>query len=321
MAGTRTTDFPAASAINSGDSVVGNVGGVTKKIPIELLGNESDMGLAFAPKPGKTSDLIKWNGKTVLWLGTSIPAGDTTGSYPKEACNKIGANCYNQALGSSMIRKARKDGSYVGLSYQLLTNSLSQTIAEKNSIISNWSTIQPTLVAGAPADITPYIPLMLSASYENRLVPYLNGTFPAPDLIVIDHGYNDYQCAVLSGTQDNTTDFTTVPTPRNDRNYFLGAINYIVDVIFSFKPKMRIAFGGHYENQLYPNIATAQQTAASYWEFPLYKLWEKTGWSQQLISGVTAKDTWLTTDHLHPNEPDSRKLLTDLYAYFLTTIF
>jgi hypothetical protein len=118
-------------------------------------------------------------------------------------------------------------------------------------------------------------------------------------------------------------DFTSVPGTRDNYYYFLGALNKLVDIILKANPKQRIAFSGHYENLTQPNIATAQLTAAALWIFPIQKLWEKTGWSDQIVpgSGISIKNSWLTTDNLHPVEADSKALLANYCSQFLTNIY
>jgi hypothetical protein len=319
-----------------------------------------------------------WRGKNILWIGTSIPA---TG-YPEIACGKIGANCNNQALGSSMMRVSHRNGTIDGIPFSSFYRSLMKTIAESNWLIANWNNSTGTAVGssptawttflvttyinnnlsirsqltGAPVDINTiesgsltYADVMRGASFENRVLPYLPGTRvnslgqtvgngyingvglgvdgvagPICDLIVIDHGYNDYNSAAITGVAtDSPTDFTTVPGTRDNYYYFLGAANKLIDLCTKANPKIRIAFSGHYENLTQPNVATAQQTLASLWLFPILKLWEKTGWSQQTVpvSGVTIKNSWLSTDGLHPVEADSKGLIANYCSQFLTNIY
>jgi hypothetical protein len=312
-----------------------------------------------------------WNGKNILYLGTSIPYQGLpiNNSYPELAANAVGATVNNQALSSSMMRTSHKDGQVTGTPWTIFMRSLCMTIAEKNYIIANWTNVSGTPIGTAPTAFTAALTLpiyinlnnagstvptdlsqpygsgtyasdMRAASYENRVLPFLPGTQTnsigqtvgngynngvlvgvVADLIVIDHGYNDNQGGIVGTPADTTNDFTTVPATRNDARYFIGAFNFLLDVIYKANPKARVAITGHYENQLYPNIAIAQQTAASYWGVSFLKLWEKLGWSQQIVPGTSTKvkDIWLS-DGIHPADSQSRQLIADnLYHFFNTT--
>lgn len=292
------------------------------------LQNTSDLLLALTGVPSTSSsdlfDLLTGTflrvNKTILVLGTSIPAG---GKYWDAAATKLSMKCINNAIGSSPIRIAKADGSTTGMAWQNLCYALAHTIAEKQNIIDNWATIRTTLVGSPPVTLTAddkaYI---LGCSYGNLLTPYLDGTQPAPDAIIIDHGYND------NFATDTDTDYKTIPALRNNRNYFLGAMNYIVDHILSYKPYMRIIIAGHYENTLKTRISEAQLNFAQTWEFPIVKTWEQTGWSQQIApntqqywsqapwnlystgqdttQNMTMKRFWLPDD-LHPYTDTSGK--------------
>ncbi|MVM35235.1 hypothetical protein GO755_34760 [Spirosoma sp. HMF4905] len=272
-----------------------------------------------------------------IWLGgTSIPA---LGGYWELASEAVGATLINQAVPSSTIRKADKTGSWAGVPWQNVAYSLSMTLAEKRALISGWSTYSAVLGNSPPNVLTPADTVyFLNCSYERSLVPYLNGTYPMPDLFVLSHGYND------RFTSETIAEFDTVPATRNNRNYFLGASNYIIDIILSYNPRAKIALEGHYENQLDPRVALGQQTLATYWQFPLLKLWEKTGWGQQKVPGTQA--LWTTVpwssyssgadtahdmsalrywvpDNVHPHSDPSgkaRNLLAGLVTTFLTEL-
>lgn len=146
-------------------------------------------------------DSNQWANKKIWWCGTSIPAGHDQSSglpisglsYPELVAQLLGATVYNVSLGSSMIRANTRTGDYAGGVASSILYSLSQTIDEKEDIISNWSTIKQVLaVVSGYETLTEGIQnTALSSSFENRLLPYLDGTNDMPDLFVIDHGHND----------------------------------------------------------------------------------------------------------------------------------
>jgi hypothetical protein len=293
-----------------------------------------------------------WRGKKILWLGTSIPG---TG-YPQMVGAALGAFVYNAAVGGSMVRAFKYTGSMVGLHYNNCLKALSHTVAEKQGLMDYWSSglnASGVVTAGGtygwkdlltgtpPSDYTTFgsAATILGYSYENLLVAkYLNtvsGSFiAAPDLIVFDHGHNDLN---NSAYDSDDTAAAAIPTTRNNRAYFCGAMNYLIDVIHTYNARAKIVIIGHYESKLYPRIANAQETLADYWDIPICRLWEKPGWSQQTVtttgywsngewvpSGgtsqtITKLHTWLE-DNTHPNTTAAKQLIADNIAEFLKTV-
>lgn len=148
-------------------------------------------------------------GKKILWLGTSIPAGED--SYPQIVSTAIGAHINNQALSCSMIRVAHSDGTIDGIPWTVFNRSLMKTISESRWIIanynnttgrsigtppSNWTwllhstyilkSVSLASVLGVAGDINPpkdmnaqytdgrtYASDIIAASYEHRVLPFL----------------------------------------------------------------------------------------------------------------------------------------------------
>jgi len=247
--------------------------------------------------------------KKVLWMGTSIPYSST---YPANSCAEHGALLTNVSLSSSMIRKQKNNGDYAGLDWTPYTLSLSQTSAEKEYIIANWDAIRSSLVGSPPVTLSEAQQTAIrNSSYEVRLTPNLDA-----DLFIIDHGINDR----YSGESDS--DYYSVPTPFNNRDFFVGAMNYIIEIILTSNPYAKIAIFGFYENTNIPKIATAQQAVANYWQIPIGKTWEYTRWSNKVINGKTMLLNWVP-DGLHPAGDltgNSDLLLDRFAANFLRSI-
>lgn len=195
----------------------------------------------------------QWKGKTILWMGTSIPEGKDTAldsagngkSYPEMVGDQLGANVINIALGSSMIRANTRFGDYTdGYSHNIL-RAFSATSEEKEYLIANWETIRQKL-----RDPDTYETLTdanketcRNSSYEVMLMPYLNGTLPMPDLFVIDHGHNDYKYTLSNGS----TDIGIAPTSANigsnkevafDSNMFNGSSYSGLENVYGSLAKM-----------------------------------------------------------------------------------
>jgi hypothetical protein len=289
--------------------------------------NVSDLSNIVGTVSNKTESY--WKNKNIVWFGTSIPCGTVTNNYPTMVANFIGANITNEAVGFSMARRgiASKTTTsdpygWTGMAWENVAYALGQTLAEKHDLIDNWvSKWQSLLADNPPATLSAGTKnVILDCSYETKLVSRHLGA-NRKDLYIFDHGHND-NATVSNG------DIVTMPTNTRDRGYFLGAMNYLIDLILADNPKARICFISEYENQQHPTTVQAQEMLASYWSYPLCNLADKLGWSQQLITttsswvnGVwtagttskqlTIKQVWLPDD-THPHTDLSGSALTKI---------
>lgn len=104
------------------------------------------------------------------------------------------------------------------------------------------------------------------------------------------------------------------PVETRDINTFYGGINTVIDYILSQNPRARILVIGFYENELRPQVSQMHLKSAQLWEYQIVKLWEKTGWSQQLLTGTdgagkTITQYWMP-DNLHPHSDTTGKANT-----------
>lgn len=229
----------------------------------------------------------RWNGKTILFIGTSIPGG----GYPQIACEILGAKCINNAVGSSVLRKALRDGGGFtqfdpSESDSNYCKAFTATKQEKESLFGN-------------SNYNKY-------SFEELLMPYLNGTNPMPDLFVIDYssddktrtGKNDPYFAQMN-TNSNAVlpadyqlapdGFTAQKGVLFNRNSYTGAMSFIIDLIYQYNPFARIILIGFQNEQLRARMCEAQRVVAAYWQLPILELSKKIGWSQRVITGSKEK--------------------------------
>ena len=245
-----------------------------------------------------------WKGKKIWWCGTSIPAGsDETipgagesiaGNYPTEVGNDLEAIVINKAVGGSMCRANVRTGDYDGANISNITSCLSMTKEEIENFITNYNTLKalPKNTSWPSELSASQITRLRAASFEDRLLPYLDGTYDMPDLFVIDHGHNDYKYTLSGGgsdiglqptvenignelaedvfmTANNNAklvsffgSLTDIPSGRLaefiasvNRNCYIGAVNFIVTLILKYNPHARIMFVSNYE---YENGSASQ---------------------------------------------------------------
>jgi len=172
----------------------------------------------------------------VLWIGTSIPAGNgtLTGTYPLQVKSNLEIKTlYNNSISASGIVKF---SGYLGNGRDGL--DLSETVAEKEARYR--SKVQDGTISEATLN------RYKSASFEKCLLPYINGSVDSCDTVIIDHGYNDRD--VLATEIDSN-----VVLSNKDRSSFIGAFNYIIDKIYAINPKIRIIVIGFYMKDNYYN--------------------------------------------------------------------
>ena len=173
-------------------------------------------------------------GHKVLWIGTSIPAGDgtLTGTYPLQVKSNLEVKTlYNNSIGASGIVKF---SGYLGNGRDGI--DLSETVAEKEARYR--SKVQDGTITEATLN------RYKNASFEKCLLPYINGSVDSCDTVIIDHGYNDRE--VLATEIDSN-----VVLSNKDRSSFIGAFNYIIDKIYAINPKIRIIVIGFYMKDNY----------------------------------------------------------------------
>jgi hypothetical protein len=203
-----------------------------------------------------------WKGKTILVLGTSITA--RPGGFADQLSTLLGATILNRAVGSSGIVWDR--------TVENRPRSLSATVAELDAAygVGTWS----------------------DQSYEQRVIPYINGVSAHADHAHFDMGYNDRDYAL--GTIDST-----------DKATFYGAMNHVLGAIIAARPDITISLqtppslftplGGGY------NTGTADKRSAILalgvrWGLPVFDM------TAVSHLGAAQAGHWIT-DTVHPDTP------------------
>ncbi|WP_288016457.1 hypothetical protein [Microcystis phage Mae-JY04] len=300
----------------------------------------SEVSASAARANNDTINLLNpLRGKTAVWFGTSIPAGGgITGSHVTYIAEALGMTITNEAIGGSAARGGvaarRTTGDtygWTGASYANLRVAMGKSDAECTDLIDNWVSKWRDRVIGtkpaASALSSDEQAVIRGTSYETILDRHL-GDGDRKDYYIFDHGFNDWAWAAQSesspGVTSNLNDLDTVPGTRFDRATFIGAMEFYMNRIWADNSKARIILIGHFDNDRVPNIAAGQELLAFRTKYPLFKLWEKMGWSQQVIvggadNGKTLYEVWLP-DEVHPFSDDSgqaRDLLASLIARWL----
>lgn len=169
------------------------------------------------------SNSIQVTPERVLWVGTSIPAGNALLNYPMLVDAAMNCTVVNKAVGGSVVStstdkaasktKAQWDnyenstntGPYSGV--HLEYGALSQTHAEiENTYRQSLRTAYGNSYYGRDTWITKHLNKLKELSYESLIIPYINGTLDNCTTIIIDHGYNDLGNMVFLGGAFPTTE-------------------------------------------------------------------------------------------------------------------
>lgn len=144
----------------------------------------------------------------VLWIGTSIPAGDiqhgnngTTQStttnlgsnnYPKMVADALGFNLYNNSRGSSFVcfYPPNEDGTANWASASDWSEYSSE-VWKGYSLSASFAQVDEKFGPNGLNCPQWLINNFKSYSYESLIIPYIDGTLASCDTVVIDHGYND----------------------------------------------------------------------------------------------------------------------------------
>ena len=248
------------------------------------------------------------NNFSIVWFGTSIPAG----GYPIIVGKYLNCTVYNEAVGESLVRLgwgknciAKDDeidkwgcsgtdtGSFNPVSNTItaLAKSMSATKAEKQYLIDNLehfeSITNSTLNRKVQTD-----DVIMGYSYEEKLLKYIDSSrddYTPVDLIVFDHGHNDLN-------PDGDPKWDTYQIDNRDKDNYWGAMNFLMDVIRKYNPHQMVCQISHYQGNVdySANFYKAQQQFAEHWGIPFMELYKFTQMSTS--EQVRTSGYWGYTD-------------------------
>ena len=138
---------------------------------------------------------------SVLWLGTSIPAGDISidpqqnNTYPKMVADALGFELYNMAKAGSIVSWYPATPSWTTSAQVAAEFATAYCLsATRQEIYDKYYTVLETIRQNEGLSTTwrdDYLNDFMDSSYETRIIPYIDGTIAKCDGVVIDHGFND----------------------------------------------------------------------------------------------------------------------------------
>lgn len=144
---------------------------------------------------------LKVSSSKVLWIGTSIPAGDISfgdngttdlgsNNYPKMVADSLGFTLYNNARGSSFVcfYPSSEDGTDAWANASDWSE-YSNEVWKGYSLSASHAQVEEKFRSLNVPDWL--IAAFKRYSYETLIIPYIDGTLASCDTVIIDHGYND----------------------------------------------------------------------------------------------------------------------------------
>ena len=238
--------------------------------------------------------------KSMVWFGTSIPQnsvyfdGDNW-SIPTYVGKILRMNAINECYGASIAARGiynqiteNDPYGWTNVSWYAVFRSLGANLVEKQDLIDNYEnkwydllggSTDPLYVNAKPQALTDALKQeILSCSYENRLIPYLDGTKQMPDLFVFEHGYNDSQATIFSGISPDESNL--------NMSRYSDAMYFYFKKIFEANPQAKILVVSHYENTSATGKKTfeAQKELAEYHGIYFCDVANNVGWTQRLVT-------------------------------------
>lgn len=250
-----------------------------KKTPISFLALALVLALMLPSAISFSEHESSWKGKTIVWFGTSIPAGGGIGlnnqdSYPMMVGQILGATVINESIGSSCMHCKKPDLIDDSNPYGFISNRescsrcLTNSLEEMQWIIDN---AESTIWTKGLSPLEPEF--VMDNSYERKLDRYLTRD-SFPDLFVIDHGHND-------NLNDLSTECDLYKKYDDTALYsYHGAMNFVIKRILEYNPEAKILIIGEYTRDVDDQVPQMQLEVASDWQIPIYKQWEYLGWSR-----------------------------------------
>ena len=135
----------------------------------------------------------------ILWLGTSIPSGDAVNqpnnNYPRMVAEAMGCTVFNNARAGSIVSwypNAPTWTTSANVDAEFATGYCLS--ASKNELRTKYYNVLETIRRNEGLSTSwrdGWLEDFYDKSYENLIIPYIDGTIASCDTVVIDHGFND----------------------------------------------------------------------------------------------------------------------------------
>ena len=342
------------------DNPQGYIGGNRYKITLEIDGNSIK-----STSVTKVNDWIEDNttinnltDKKILWIGTSIPRGSGDNNYPRMVAEALGCEIINNAQGASRAttRQTPTWTTYSELNSEYTKYySLSATDAEYDNILKDVIERLGKDNQLGGGTVNAWMRLFKEHSFENVLLPYIDGTKDVCDIVIFDHGFNDSEKIILEGIEHAAANeakplglawYQSMASGKEEyvdvnnlgKQSYINAMSFLIEKCRSINPNIKIIIGNYFSSRpLSFNwdfeeygkalcgdlILKANQAVAAMWDLDIVDVYKYTG-LDNAEGDFTKFQAFCPVDYVHPHNDTSGKsnrIIADIYINELQRIF
>ena len=342
------------------DNPQGYIGGNRYKITLEIDGNSIK-----STSVTKVNDWIEDNttinnltDKKILWIGTSIPKGSGDNNYPRMVAEALGCEIINNAQGASRAttRQTPTWTTYSELNSEYTKYySLSATDAEYDNILKDVIERLGKDNQLGGGTVNAWMRLFKEHSFENVLLPYIDGTKDVCDIVIFDHGFNDSEKIILEGIEHAAANeakplglawYQSMASGKEEyvdvnnlgKQSYINAMSFLIEKCRSINPNIKIIIGNYFSSRpLSFNwdfkeygkalcgdlILKANQAVATMWDLDIVDVYKYTG-LDNAEGDFTKFQAFCPVDYVHPHNDTSGKsnrIIADIYINELQRIF
>ena len=322
-------------------------GGKVYKMALKISGTSLD-NLSVAT----TDESLNISGKRILWLGTSIPAGTEGNNYPQLVAEALGCTILNNAQSASRVTLNQTPNwtKYSELNEEHLKYySLSASYAEYDTVLKE---VIENLGANnqlGGGTVNAWMRLLNEHSYENVLLPYIDGTKESCETVIIDHGFNDSENIISEGFRYGSLseglawigalasgeEIYEDKFQLGKKSYF-NAMSFIIEKCREVNPNIKIIIGNYFAQRPFSYtwdfkeyggpiccdlVLSANETIAKIYNLDIVNVYKYTGLDNE---DDFSKFRDFCPDSVHPHSNttgESNRTIADVYIDALTRIF
>lgn len=338
----------------------GFLGGKRYKMTVKINGNgiENSSVTEVRDWVEDNTSIKNLRDRKILWIGTSIPKGSGDNNYPRMVAEALGCQIVNNAQGASRASLTRSPrwstaedfGKYYSEGY-----SLSATEEEIEEIYGSILLENKETLGLSEGGAYWWISEFKMRSFENVLIPYINGEKDSCDIVIIDHGFNDSQNIIMEGAEHPSADETKplglawyqsiasgneVYSDVNGlgKRSYLAAMSFLIEECRRVNPNIKIIIGNHFASRPFSYTwdfpeyggalcgdltVKANQAVAAMWDLDIVDVYKYTG-LDNAEGDFTKFKAFCPDDYVHPHKDatgGSNQTIAYIYVKELKRIF